>query len=77
MQNPSFMILMCLALPFAVRADEPTVAAPATVTAAMEAPVGSRFEEKPCRTFQQLRDESLNGKAYLEPLQRIVPPNRS
>jgi outer membrane receptor for Fe3+-dicitrate len=133
MQNPSFMILMCLAFPCAVSADEPTVPAQATVTAAaaengtltatdpppigaaektpaqqkreaaeatirrygvngykpqtttsgdvvyckMEAPVGSRFEVKQCRTFQQVRDESLNGKEYLERLQRIVPPNKS
>jgi hypothetical protein len=41
-----------------------------------EAPIGSRFETKQCRSFEQLRDEALHGKEYLENMQRAVPPNK-
>jgi outer membrane receptor for Fe3+-dicitrate len=132
MKNSAYIILACLASPWAIRADEPTVPAPTTVAAAadtapetatnppanvaaektpaqlrkeaaeetirrygvngykpettksgdvvyckMEAPVGSRFETKQCRTFNQLRDNALNGKEFVEQLQRVVPPNRN
>ena len=131
MKNSAFIILVCLASPWAIRADEPTVPTPTTVVAAetdpgtatsppaniavaktpaqlrkeaaeetirrygvngykpettksgdivyckMEAPVGSRFETKQCRTFNQLRDNALNGKEFVEQVQRVVPPNKN
>lgn len=133
------MISLSLALPYVGRADEPTVPAPATASAASgenitaaaslagtataaaaespanvaaektplqlkkaaaearirqygvngfkpeatksgeilyckkEAPVGSRFETKQCRTFEQIRDQALQGKEYLERMQNVVP----
>jgi len=39
-----------------------------------ETPIGTHFEQKQCRTFEQLRDEALRGKEYLEQMQHIVPP---
>ena len=42
----------------------------------MVAPVGSRFESKQCRTFEQLRDEALNGTELTEKLQHTASPNR-
>jgi hypothetical protein len=47
-----------------------------TVYCKREAPLGSRFETKQCRTFEQLRDEQLRGKEYLEQMQHVVPPNK-
>jgi hypothetical protein len=41
-----------------------------------EAPVGSRFETKQCRTFEQIRDQALQGKEYLERMQNVVPESR-
>lgn len=41
-----------------------------------ETPIGTHFETKQCRTFEQLRDEALRGKEYLEQMQHIVPPNK-
>jgi outer membrane receptor for Fe3+-dicitrate len=48
-----------------------------TVYCKREAPLGSRFETKQCRTFEQLRDEALKGKEYLEQMQHVVPPNKN
>jgi hypothetical protein len=39
-----------------------------------ETPIGTHFEQKQCRTFEQLRDEALRGKEYLEQMQHVVPP---
>jgi hypothetical protein len=39
-----------------------------------ETPIGTHFEQKQCRTFEQLRDEALRGKDFLEQMQRSVPP---
>ena len=41
-----------------------------------ETPIGTHFETKQCRTFEQLRDEALRGKEYLEQMQHVVPPNK-
>jgi hypothetical protein len=42
-----------------------------------EAPLGSHFETKQCRTFEQLRAEALQGKEYTEQIQHAVQPNRN
>ena len=42
-----------------------------------EAPIGSRFETKQCRTFAQLRDEALSGKDFAEQLQHTVGPGKN
>lgn len=41
-----------------------------------ETPIGTHFETKQCRTFEQLRDEALRGKEYLDQMQHIVPPGK-
>lgn len=41
-----------------------------------EASIGSRFETKQCRTFDQLRNDALSGKEYLENLQHSVQPGK-
>ena len=45
-----------------------------TVYCKREAPLGSRFETKQCRTLAQLQAEAQQGKEYLEQMQRVVPP---
>ncbi len=42
-----------------------------------EAAIGSRFETKQCRTFEQLKDESQNAKELVEQLQRTGSPSRN
>jgi hypothetical protein len=134
MRTSLLIICLCVAIPYAGRADQPTAAtvaatpAPAAVTAASaesvpvtmdppavektpeqlkkeaaeakikqygvngykpettkagdilyckrETAVGTRFETKQCRTFDQLRDEALRGKEYLEQMQHVIPPNK-
>lgn len=41
-----------------------------------ETPMGTHFETKQCRTFEQLRDEALRGQDFLQQMQRSVPPNK-
>ena len=48
-----------------------------TVYCKSEAPLGSHFETKRCRTFEQLRAEALQGKEYTEQVQHVVAPNRN
>ena len=48
-----------------------------TVYCKSEAPLGSHFETKQCRTFEQLRAEALQGKEYTEQIQHAVQPNRN
>jgi hypothetical protein len=48
-----------------------------TVYCKKEAPIGSRFETKQCRTYEQLRDETLNAKEYVEQLQRVGTPTKN
>jgi hypothetical protein len=48
-----------------------------TVYCKKETPVGSRFETKQCRTFEQLRDETINGREFVEQLQRSFGPSKN
>jgi cell envelope opacity-associated protein A len=48
-----------------------------TVYCKSQAPLGSHFETKQCRTFEQLRAEALQGKEYTEQIQHAVQPNRN